>query len=169
MESTPRDDDVDMLRHLEIGFKRNEPSYLDANSFEVLEDMDCNFETFQPEMPDDVSSGVLTIPRLVRTNPSPCTQEPLLSKRRTTYLNQYSTTSFNLDGDFIVLTEATCLESHEDPLTQNVRHLSHVKSLLHEFKNMDQVIESIRTFACYMVDRVLLRSRFPTQSREEAS
>ncbi|KAE8902633.1 hypothetical protein PF003_g13628 [Phytophthora fragariae] len=144
MESIPSDEDVDMLRHLETGFKRIEPSFADANPFEALEDMECNFEAFQPEIPEEVASGILIIPRLVQPNSSSGDQEPLPTKRRTTDLDKCSTTSPYLDEDIVVSAEETCLESHEDRITQNVQHLSPVKAPLHESKNMDQVIQSIR-------------------------
>ncbi|POM78523.1 Hypothetical protein PHPALM_3945 [Phytophthora palmivora] len=143
MISASSDEDVDMARHLETGFKRIERSFADKNPFAELENVDCEFEDFQPDAPSDMTPGFLIVPTLSRPTPS---QEPQPTKRRSANLNKPD--KLQVAAEDAVLVDATeaQLEQHEDRMTQNMQHLDSVKNQLSETKNMDKVVESMRTF-----------------------
>lgn len=63
-DSDHEDQDVDMTRHLETGFKRIESSFADENPFDALLSIECDFEVVQPEVPSGLAQGVLIVPHL---------------------------------------------------------------------------------------------------------
>ncbi|EGZ29720.1 hypothetical protein PHYSODRAFT_294741 [Phytophthora sojae] len=79
MVSASSDEDADMARHLETGFKRIERSFADKNPFAELDTVNCEFEDFQPDAPSDMTPGFLMVPMISRPTPS---QEPQPTKRR---------------------------------------------------------------------------------------
>ncbi|KAG1710139.1 hypothetical protein DVH05_017146 [Phytophthora capsici] len=71
MQSAPSDEDVDMGRQMETGFKRierSEPSFADSNPFEALDELDCEFETFEAHVTTEPVSGMILIPHLTSSS-----------------------------------------------------------------------------------------------------
>lgn len=145
MQSAPSDEDVDMTRQMETGFKRVERdklSFADGNPFDALEVMECDFETFEPTTSSETMSGMLIIPRLTPSGTAP---EPLPTKRRSTNVEKAASGKLMADDNVVISAEKTELESHEDRVSLNMQHLQSVKNLLNGSKNMDKITVSMKT------------------------
>ncbi|EGZ08245.1 hypothetical protein PHYSODRAFT_306250 [Phytophthora sojae] len=128
MISASSDEDVDMARHLETGFKRIERSFADKKPFAELDTVDCEFDDFQPDAPSDMTPGTSTY--------------------ETSLCDLNKPDKLKAAAEDAVLVDATeaQLEQREDRMTQNMQHLDLVDNLLSDTKNMDKVVESMRTF-----------------------
>ncbi|KAJ8524947.1 hypothetical protein ON010_g16169 [Phytophthora cinnamomi] len=146
MQSTPSDEDVDMGRRMETGFKRtdrSQPSFADENPYASLEIMDCEFETFEPDFTLGTITGILVFPHL---SPSGATQEdsePLPTKRRSSTSGNPSSNMIVAEEEILVAAEEAELESHEDRVAQNMQHLKASETLLKTSKNMDKIAATI--------------------------
>ncbi|EGZ21513.1 hypothetical protein PHYSODRAFT_329449 [Phytophthora sojae] len=143
MQSTPSDDDVDMARQMETGFKRADrtlSSFTDENPYAALEVVDCEFEAFEPNTTSDWTAGVLMVPHLTSTGTTQDASEPLPTKRRA---KTPGANKLVAEEGVLVSAEEAELESHEDRVVQNTQHLKPVEKLLQTSKNMDKVVESI--------------------------
>ncbi|KAG1689096.1 hypothetical protein DVH05_002865 [Phytophthora capsici] len=100
MHSAPSDEDVDMGRQMETGFKRiegSEPSFADSNPFEALDKLDCEFETFEPNVTTEPVSGMILIPHLTSSSTEDADKESLPTKRR--YTHRDATVRFQVVAD----------------------------------------------------------------------
>ncbi|KAG1686017.1 hypothetical protein DVH05_007318 [Phytophthora capsici] len=130
--------DIDMSKHLETGFKRMEPSFADDNPFAVLDSNECNFEVVLPN--PEVAPGVLILPHRVsdfENGPGPSKKRLSRKERRD-------------QEDEAALEEALLLSEKEaqlmveaDHIAESTRHRNRVESLLKDSKNMDQIVVSM--------------------------
>ncbi|KAK1931228.1 hypothetical protein P3T76_013426 [Phytophthora citrophthora] len=139
--SDGEDQDVDMARHLETGFKRIEPSFADENPFDALLSIDCDFQVFLPEVPNELAQGVLLVPYLRATAPG-----PLPTKKRSLTLPQAFEEDPLLEEALRISDQETRLLVRQDHVDNNVQHLDVVEGLLHGSKNMDQIVKLMCEF-----------------------
>ncbi|KAG1709498.1 hypothetical protein DVH05_020149 [Phytophthora capsici] len=139
-DSDHEDQDVDMTRHLETGFKRIESSFADENPFDALVSIDCDFEVVQPEVPDDLAQGVLIVPHLRTVSTTP---GPLPTKKRSLTLPRASEEDLLLEEALRLSEQEARLLVRQDHVDNNVQQLDVVDSLLHRSKNMDQIVTSM--------------------------
>ncbi|KAL4162035.1 hypothetical protein PRNP1_002583 [Phytophthora ramorum] len=139
-DSDHEDQDVDMTRHLETGFKRIESSFADENPFDALLSIDCDFQVFQPEVPSDLAQGVLIVPHLRTVSTA---SGPLPTKKRSLTLPRASEEDLLLEEALRLSEQETRLLVRQDQVDSNVQQLDVVESLLHGSKNMDQIVTSM--------------------------
>ncbi|KAG1703583.1 hypothetical protein DVH05_007527 [Phytophthora capsici] len=146
MQSAPSDEDVDMGRQMETGFKRierSEPSFADPNPFEALDELDCEFETFEPNVTTEPVSGMILIPHLTSSSTEDADKEPLPTKRR--YKRREATVRVQVvaDEEVVASAKATELEAQDDRISFNMEHLKPVTELMNGSKNMDKIMDSM--------------------------
>ncbi|KAG1683843.1 hypothetical protein DVH05_012725 [Phytophthora capsici] len=148
MQSAPSDEDVDMGRQMETDFKRierSEPSFADSNPFETLGGLDCEFDTFEPNVTTEPVPGMILILHLISSIAEDADQESLPTKRRYTCRDASVCVQVAADEEVVASAKATELEAQDDRVSFNMEHLKPVTELMNCCKNMDKIMNSMAT------------------------